>query len=111
MKGNCCCGRFPFIFLSEVNALNVTLDEVKEYLRIDTCAEDTTLDSLMNSAYSLCLDISRLDESAFDAAGGIAKTAVLYAIAYFYEHRDEADHRALTMTLMCLLMGIRREGF
>ena len=32
-------------------------------------------------------------------------------LAYFYEHRDEADHHALTVTLRNLLTGIRKEGF
>ena len=89
----------------------VSLDEAKEYLRIDTDVENSTVESLLNSAQSLCMDVARLDEETFDAAGDIAKTAVLYALAYFYEHRDEADHKALTLTLRALLMGIRKEGF
>ena len=32
-------------------------------------------------------------------------------LAYFYEHRDKADHHALTVTLRNLLTGIRKEGF
>ena len=89
----------------------VSLADAREYLRIDTDAEDATVESLLHAAYSLCLDVARLDEEAFDAAGDIAKTAVLYALAYFYEHRDEADHHALTITLRNLLMGLRKEGF
>lgn len=89
----------------------VTLSEAKEYLRIDGDSEDTTVESLLNAAESLCMDISRLDEDAFDSSGDIAKTAVLYTLAYFYEHRDEADHHALNVTLRNLLMGIRNEGF
>ena len=38
-------------------------------------------------------------------------TAVLYTVAYLYEHREEADHRTLTLTLRSLLFGVRREGF
>ena len=89
----------------------VSLDEAKEYLRIDTDAENSTVESLLNSAQSLCMDVARLDEENFDATGDIAKTAVLYALAYFYEHRDDADHKALTLTLRALLMGVRKEGF
>lgn len=89
----------------------VSLDEAKEYLRIDSDDEDATVESLLRSAQSLCMDIARLDEETFDAAGDIAKTAVLYTLAYFYEHREEADHHALTVTLRALLMGIREEGF
>ena len=70
----------------------VSLAEAKEYLRIDTNAEDSTVESLLNAAESLCMDVARLDEETFDAAGDIAKTAVLYALAYFYEHRDDAGY-------------------
>ena len=89
----------------------VSLDEAKEYLRIDADDENSTVESMLKSAQSLCMDVARLDEESFDAAGDIAKTAVLYTLAYFYEHREEADHNALTVTLRALLMGIRREGF
>ena len=35
------------------------------------------------------------------------RVAVLYALGYLYEHREEADHHALTLTLRALLFGIR----
>ena len=35
----------------------------------------------------------------------------LYAIAYFYEHREEADYKALTISLRALLFGSRKEEF
>ena len=89
----------------------ITLSEAKEYLRIDGEDEDEVLESMLNAAESLCRDIARIDEQAFEGAGDIAKTAVLYTLAYFYEHRDEADHHALTVSLRNLLMGIRNEGF
>ena len=48
---------------------------------------------------------------AFSQDMAQAKTAVLYAAAYLYEHREEADHHALMLTLRALLSGIRQEGF
>ena len=39
------------------------------------------------------------------------KVAVLYATAYLYEHREEADHKALTISLRSLLSGSRKEAF
>ena len=33
------------------------------------------------------------------------------AAAYLYEHREEADHHALNLTLRALLFGSRKEGF
>ena len=41
----------------------------------------------------------------------IARPAILYAAAYLYEHREEADHEELVQTLRSLLFGIRKEAF
>ena len=90
----------------------VTLSEAKEYLRIDIADEDTTVENLLKSAQNLCMDVARIDsETEFDAAGDISKTAVLYALGYFYEHRGDntdTDLHALTLTLRSLLFGIRQ---
>ena len=51
------------------------------------------------------------DEASFSQDMVQAKTAVLYAAAYLYEHREEADHHELMLTLRALLSGIRQEGF
>lgn len=40
-----------------------------------------------------------------------AKIAVQYTTAYLYEHREDADHHALTLTLRALLSGSRKEAF
>ena len=95
----------------EVIPVIISLPKAKEYLRIDTDAEDDIVRKLLRAAESICMDVARLDEDEFKAHGAIAKTAVLFATAYLYEHRDEADHKALTITLRALLMGIRKEGF
>ena len=89
----------------------VSLAEAKNYLRIDGNDENSTIKTLLKSAKSLCMEIARMDETEFEACGEIAKTAVLYTLAYFYEHREEADHHALTLTLRAILIGIRKEGF
>jgi carboxypeptidase Taq len=41
----------------------------------------------------------------------IKDPAFIEAAEYLYEHREEADHNALTLTLRALLMGSRKEGF
>ena len=33
------------------------------------------------------------------------------AVAYLYEHREEANHHALTLSLRSILFGCRQEGF
>ena len=52
-----------------------------------------------------------VDEAAFSQNGELAKTAVMYAVAYLYEHREAADHGELMLTLRSLLSGVRREEF
>lgn len=88
------------------------LDEVKGYLRVDTNEEDGLITGLSQSAEKLCMDVARVDDpDEFALLGETAKTAVLYAVAYLYEHREEADHHALTLTLRSLLFGVRKEAF
>ena len=88
------------------------LAEVKNYLRVDTDEEDGLVTRLSLSAEKLCMDVARIEDAEeFAALGDTAKTAVLDATAYLYEHREEADHHALTLTLRSLLFGVRKEGF
>ena len=88
------------------------LAEVKNYLRVDTDEEDGLVTRLSQSAEKLCMDVARIEDAEeFAALGDTAKTAVLYATSYLYEHREEADHHALTLTLRSLLFGVRKEGF
>ena len=87
------------------------LAEAKAYLGVDGDEEDTLIDERLRAAQKLCEDVSRLDETHYDNAGGTARAAVLYTLAYLYEHRADADHPALVLTLRNLLVGVREEGF
>lgn len=89
----------------------VTLDEAKQYLRVDTSDEDVLIEQMIITAEKICADVARLDEDSFLDESASTKLAVLYAIAYLYEHREEADHHALTLSLRSLLFGVRKEGF
>lgn len=89
----------------------VSLPVAKGYLRIDTPEEDMLVRKLLRAAERICLDVARMDEAEYKTHGAIGKVAVLYALAYLYEHRDEADHHALVLTLRSLLAGVRKEGF
>lgn len=88
----------------------VSLDEMKQYLRVDFPDDDEFLENALRSAETLCADVARLSAEDF-ANEPVAKIAVMYAVAYLYEHREEADHHDLTMSLRSLLFGIRKEGF
>lgn len=89
----------------------VELDEMKQYLRVDFLDDDSLIDTLLKTAHQLCMDVMRVTEEDALASCENAKTAVLYATAYLYEHREDADHKALTLTLRALLFGHRQEAF
>ena len=89
----------------------VTLEETKQYLRIDGDYDDELITGFMATANDLCLAILRQDESELDGENPRLRTAIFYAVTYLYEHRDEADHRGLALTLRDLLSGLRKEGF
>lgn len=89
----------------------VTLEEVKGYLRVDFSDEDALILDLMETADSLIADVTRRTAEELMEQESVVRIAKLYAIAYLYEHREEADHRDLMETLKYLLFGIRREQF
>lgn len=100
----------------------ITLDEAKTYLRVDTDADDALIGSLLLSVGRLCADVARLTEAEWtdvDAAPAdedgaeiislraALRVAVYYTLGYLYEHREEADHHGLLLTLRSLLFSIR----
>lgn len=100
----------------------ITMAEAKEYLRVDTDADDAVIGSLLISAGRLCADVARLNDeewaavdaepAADDSAEVISlraslRVAVYFTLAYLYEHREEADHHGLLLTLRSLLFAVR----
>lgn len=89
----------------------ITLDEMKNYLRVDHDDDDALLESLLVSSEQLCMDVARIpDEESFEKEP-CSKVAIMYAVAYLYEHREDANHQELTLSIRALLSGIRQEGF
>lgn len=88
----------------------VSLEEMKQYLRVDFEDDDSFITNALHSAEDLCADIARLSVEEFSETQ-TAKIAVMYAVAYLYEHREDADHHALTLSLRSLLEGVRRSRF
>jgi hypothetical protein len=103
----------------------LSLQEVKQYLRVDADDEDATIGILLSSAERLCVDVARLTEDQWSVLNSDAeeselyskdelsavretlKVAILHATAYLFEHREEADHHALALTLRSILFAIR----
>ena len=87
----------------------VTLQEVKQYLRIDFEDDDTLLLSLISTAKQLVMDVGRMDEERFSENEDVVRTAMLYTVSYLYENRNTADFSKLTLTLRAMLVA-QREG-
>ena len=62
----------------------VTLEEMKNYLRVDYDDDDSLIETLIASAKRICMDILRVDDESllFDIEN--AKPAIMYSVAYLY---------------------------
>ena len=115
----------------------LTIDEAKAYLRVDSSFEDGFIASLLASSESLCMDVARLSPEEWEAISDytaestenltvrqeekskgetlqmkeLLRIGVLYTLGYLHEHREEADHHDLVMTLRNLLFAIREGVF
>ena len=97
----------------------ISLDEAKGYLRVDTADEDAMIGVLLSSAYQICSDVARLSDEQRAAVDSdeddpdlvpvreTMRVAVLYALGYLFEHREDADHHALVLTLRSILFAIQ----
>lgn len=97
----------------------ISLEEAKSYLRVDTEDEDAMIAVLLSSAGRLCADVARLTDEQWAAVDAdtedaalvpvreTMRVAILYALGYLFEHREDADHHGLQLTLRSLLFGIR----
>ena len=106
----------------------LTLEEAKAYLRVDSGFEDELISALLTSSESICQDVARLTPGEWEAISeytdgevtirgeakneaevqqirSLLRIGVLYALGYLYEHREDADHHDLTMTLRNLLFS------
>ncbi len=106
----------------------ITLAEAKSYLRVDSVMDDDLIGSLLSSAEKITTDVARMSAAEWNAVctegtvtirgtelnqAEIAQlkalliSAVLYSLGYLYEHREQADHHDLVMTLRNLLSSVR----
>ena len=91
--------------------MTLTVEEMKNYLRIDFEDDDLLIKNFITAGKKQCMDILRTDEESGLQEAENGKPAVMYTVAYLYEHREEADHHALVLTLRSLLFGSRKEAF
>ena len=112
----------------------ITTDEAKTYLRVDSSMEDGLIESLLMTAEKISADVGRMsaeewnklcDESTEEMTvhgedilvgdilqlRALMRTAVLFSLGDLYEHREQADHQELVMTLRNLLSSVREGVF
>ena len=87
----------------------VTLQEVKQYLRVDFEDDDPLLLSLISTAKQLVMDVGRMDETQLAENEDVVRTAMLYTVSYLYENRNTADFSKLTLTLRAMLFAQRED--
>ena len=97
----------------------ISLEEAKGYLRVDTADEDAVIGTLLSAAGRMCADVARLTDEQWEAVNSgtgdaslvpvreTMKVAVLFALGYLFEHREEADHHELALTLRAVLSAVR----
>ena len=86
----------------------MTLEEVKEYLRLDTDAEDEYIKILMLLAQEMCENFTRLDLP--EPLPESYKQAMLICIGYFFEHRDGVKD-GIPGVFYTLLLPYRKAAF
>ena len=89
----------------------ITLDLVKEWLKVDQNDFDELIEELLQSASSICADVLRLDSAEELAPTPLNKTATLFTMAYLLEHREDADLDGLKKNLRALLEPERKAAF
>lgn len=87
----------------------VTLQEAKNYLRVDGCEDDKLISDLLMTAKKLCMDVGRMNEEKFERNEDTTRTAMLFTVSYLYENRNTADFHKLTLSLRSILFA-QREG-
>lgn len=88
----------------------VSTNDIKQYMKINHDEDDNLIRGLILASEALCVDIVRRDINDVSTAP-IFKIAVMYAVAYLYQYREDADYKKLSLMLRALLQGIRRSEF
>ncbi len=102
----------------------ISLSEAKEYLRVDSSDEDSLIENLLLSAEEIAKDVGRLSDETWESIDADSsesdtddvvslrasfRVAILYALAYYFEHREDAKHHDMILTLRSLLFSVREE--
>ena len=91
--------------------MTVSLNEAKKYLRIDYNDDDTLIRKFIRTGEALCRDTLRIDDNEVFEADATVRVAILYTVAYLYQHRENANTDELTKSLRYILATKRKAAF
>ena len=89
----------------------VSLATAKQYLRVDYDDDDRLIRKFIKTGETLCRDTLRISDDETWEPDQTVKIAVLYTVAYLYEHRENADMSELTRSLRYILSTKRKVAF
>lgn len=89
----------------------ITLDEMKKYLRVDFNDDDALIEKLMHESKNRCLDILRKEMKEETDSISNFDMALMYSVAYIYEHREDCDYAKLNLALRDILFAEREARF
>ena len=88
-----------------------TLQEVKDYLGVDGGHSDPLLLSQLEAGREMVESILRYQIAKINPVPATVKQAILFATAYQFTGREQADMKILNNMLRNMLSSLRREAF
>lgn len=91
----------------------VTIDECKNYLKVDTDDDDNLIEILMDASIRIVKDMLRVEDfTTFKKKEKQQiRTAIFYTLHFLYDERGNANHKDLMLTLRALLSNLREVKF
>jgi hypothetical protein len=90
----------------------VTLDEMKQYLRVDFSEDDGLISSLITSATRLAMDVARTDDEDAFFANALMQKKLSFLPSPTCMSTERTQTLSLSPSLLrALLEGSRKEGF
>jgi len=88
-----------------------TLQELKDYLGVDGEFNDSLIHSLSESARELVEGVLRYKIAKINPVPASVKNAIMFACAYMFSSREQADMKVLEQMLRSMLSSLRKEAF
>ena len=64
----------------------ITVEEMKNYLRVDSADDDALITGMIEASEKHCMDVLRTDDASVLESCENGKIAVMFMTAYLYEH-------------------------